>query len=150
MKKLLVLILMMILNSCTGYEAAFSQKKVNFYIEEIKSVKNDKISNKIVKKLKPYTFKTNKNEIKLEIDSSSEERIISKDAKGNPKVFELNVMVNIIIYQANKQKKLSYAESFSYGNQSNKFELNQYKKDVVTNLTNNIFEKLILDLKLNL
>ena len=59
-------------------------------------------------------------------------------------------MVNIIIYQANKQKKLSYTESFSYGNQSNKFELNQYKKDVVTNLTNNIFEKLILDLKLNL
>ena len=93
---------------------------------------------------------TNKTEIKLEIDSSSNERIVSKNAKGDPVTFELIITVKIKIIISEEQKNLNYVENFSFNNQPNKFELNQYKKNIEKNLMDKIFEKLILNLKSNI
>lgn len=150
MKKFLFISLIFILSNCGGYEPVFSGKEINFYIEEIENIKNDKISKQIIRRLKPYTIKTDKTNIKLKIESSVEDRIVSKDAKGNPVVFELIIKVKIKIYSNMKQKNLDYVESFSFNNQSNKFELSQYKKNIEKNLINTIFEKFILNLKSNL
>ena len=128
----------------------FSGKEINFYIEEIENVNNDKVSNQIIRGLKPYTIQSDKTSIKLKIESIVEERIVSKDAKGNPVVFELIIKVKTKIYNNIKQKNLDYVESFIFNNQSNKFELSQYKKSIEKNLINTIFEKLILNLKSNL
>lgn len=147
MKKFLIISLIIILNSCSGYEPIFSGKEINFYIQEIKNTNNNKATNQIIRKLKPYTIVTNKTKIKMEIDTSSYERIVSKNAKGDPVVFELTVEVKIKISGANKVKNLNYIENFSFNNQSNKFELNQYKKNIKNNLINKIFEKLIFNLK---
>ena len=40
-----------------------------------------------------------------------------------------------------------YREKFTFDNQSNKFELNQYKKSMESNLSDKIFENLILELR---
>lgn len=150
MKKFLIISLVFILSNCGGYEPMFSGKEINFYIEEIENVNNDKVSNQIIRGLKPYTIQSDKTSIKLKIESIVEERIVSKDAKGNPVVFELIIKVKTKIYNNIKQKNLDYVESFIFNNQSNKFELSQYKKSIEKNLINTIFEKLILNLKSNL
>ena len=150
MKKFLIISLVFILSNCGGYEPMFSGKEINFYIEEIENVNNDKVSNQIIRRLKPYTIQSDKTSIKLKIESIVEERIVSKDAKGNPVVFELIIKVKTKIYNNIKQKNLDYVESFIFNNQSNKFELSQYKKSIEKNLINTIFEKLILNLKSNL
>ena len=150
MKNFLIISLIIILNNCGGYEPIFSGKETNFYIQEIKNINNDKITNQVIRRLKPYTIDTNKTEIKLEIDSSSNERIVSKNAKGDPVTFELVIKVKIKIIISEEQKFLNYVENFSFNNQSNKFELNQYKKNIEKNLMDKIFEKLILNLKSNI
>ena len=150
MKKFLIISLVFILSNCGGYEPMFSGKEINFYIEEIENVNNDKISNQIIRRLKPYTIQSDKTSIKLKIESIVEERIVSKDAKGNPVVFELIIKVKTKIYNNIKQKNLDYVESFIFNNQSNKFELSKNKKSIEKNLINTIFEKLILNLKSNL
>ena len=150
MKNFLIISLIIILNNCGGYEPIFSGKETNFYIQEIKNINNDKIANQIIRKLKPYTIDTNKTKIKLEIDTSSNERIVSKNAKGDPVTFELIITVKIKIIISEEQKNLNYVENFSFNNQPNKFELNQYKKNIEKNLMDKIFEKLILNLKSNI
>ena len=85
----------------------------------------------------------------MSINSLLEEKIISKDSKGNPLVYETKITMNIkLIENENDKQNFEYIETFTYNNQSNKFELNQYKKNIENNLIDKIFEKLILQLRL--
>ena len=147
MKKILLIFLVITFSNCGGYKPIFSGQDVNFYISDISNLENDEISRKIIKKLNPYTEDNNKNEIKLKLNSSSNERIISKDSKGDPSVFELKIVVNIELNSKIKNDKLYYTESFTYNNQSNKFELKQYRDDIENNLVDKIFEKIIIELR---
>ena len=149
MKKVLVFLLLLTLNNCNGYQAIFLEKDFDFYIKKIEIEENDEISRKIVKRLQPYFKNKDKpknNKIDLEISSAVNERIISKDSKGNPLIYEIEIKINIHYIKNESKKKKNYIETFSINNQSNKFELNQYKKTIENNLVNKIFEKIIIDL----
>ena len=148
MKKFIFLIIIFKLTGCTGYEPVFSSKDLNLSISKIEISKNDKISQKIKKKLKPYEIRKGSNEIIIEIKSLKTTKIIAKDAKGDPSMFNLIIQSNIKIYSEGTQvKNLNFREKFSYKNQQNKFELNQYKNSIENELINKIFEKIILNLR---
>ena len=147
MKKILIITLIMILNGCGGYQPIFAGKEIDFYIEKIENIKNDDISIKIIKKLEPYTNNTNKKKVELEIESSVTERVVSKDSKGDPVVFEIEIQSYISIFNASVKSNFIYKENFSFNNQSNKFELKQYKKNITNNLIDRIIEKLIIELR---
>ena len=147
MKNILVLLIIATLSSCGGYKPIFSGENVNFYIEEINIDKENSISRKIAKKLRPYTSENSKKGIKLNINSAENERVISKDNKGDPLIFEITLEIIVDFNSKNYQEKITYTESFSYNNQSNKFDLNQYKKDLIDDLIKKIFEKLIIKLR---
>ena len=60
----------------------------------------------------------------------------------------MRVITNIeIINLDTDNKKVKFEEKFSFNNQSNKFELEQYKKDIQNDLIDKIVEKLILNLR---
>lgn len=147
MKNILLLLIVLILTHCGGYKPIFYGKDINFYIEEVSNVNDDIISRKIIKKLKPYTIENNKNKINIKLNSSIEERIVSKDSKGDPLVFELKIQSKIELSSTNNKNEFNYTETFSFNNQSNKFELKQYKNNIENNLIDKIFEKLIFDLR---
>ena len=84
MKRILFIVLIFLLHSCTGYKPIYSNKNINFRIAEINNLNNDFISKEIIKSLKPYTTGDNKIEILLEIKSEKSESIISRDSKGDP------------------------------------------------------------------
>jgi len=149
MKKIIIFLLLLTFNNCNGYQPIFLGQDLDFYIENVEIEENDEISRKIVKRLQPYFFNKEKiknNKINLEIFSSFNERVISKDSKGNPLIYEIKIEINVDYIKDENKKKKNYIETFSINNQSNKFELSQYKKTIENNLVNKIFEKIIIDL----
>tara|TARA_B100000767_G_scaffold259789_1_gene269846 strand:+ start:212 stop:655 length:444 start_codon:yes stop_codon:yes gene_type:complete len=147
MKKILILIFYTLLGSCAGYEPILNNKNVNFYIGEIVNKDKSNVTKKIITKLKPYRIVKGELKINLEIESTVKERVISRDSKGDAKIFEKSVQVKITSIKNNVVNQLVYFETFSFNNQSNKFELNQYKKNIESTLINRIFEQLIIDLR---
>ena len=149
MRKFCLLILVLFLTNCSGYKPVFSTKDINFFISQIIITDNDKISYKIKKKLKPYSSENiNKIKISLNINSSKKVKIISKDNKGDALMFNLVINSNVDILSNDiVEKKYKFTEKFTFKNQTNKFELEQYKRSVEDELIDKIFEKLILNLR---
>jgi hypothetical protein len=149
MKKIVACLILLTTFSCTGYKPIFSSKNFNFYIDEIIITKNDKISKKIEKKLTNYRLEDiNKKKYSIKISSENNEIIISKDSKGDPLIYEIQIESNLEIIIENKtQHKIKLSEKFNFNNQSNKFELKQYKKKIEQNLIDIISEKLIIRLQ---
>ena len=147
MKKIIVLsILFIILLASCGFKPIFSSKDVNFAISKIETKDKSNISKKIKKNLKTYkNAKKSKNTYDIKINSTKKINIVSKDEKGNPSNFEMNITTEVTIFEKLQLlKSKNFTESFNYENNSNKFDLKQYEKNIENNLTNKIIENITL------
>ena len=146
MKKLIfVVIALFMLNNC-GYSPIYSSKNNNFYID-ISQKDRSKLNSKIENNIKKFSNQNSENIIQLEISSNKKINTISKDKKGDPSRFNMTISLTINIlnknnYEINKTK--SFTEKFDYNNNSNKFLLKQYEKDIEDNLINKIIERSII------
>ena len=148
MRYILLFFILVLINNCSGYSPIFTSNQINFYIEQIKITKDDKLLRKIVKNLQPYTAQNDKKKISLELSLDKEEFVILRDSKGDPSTLEIKMTLEVLVkLPNNKNKKIQLREKFTFDNQSNKFELNQYKKSMESNLSDKIFENLILELR---
>ena len=148
MKKIFIVIILLILNNCSGYKPIFSSKDVNFYIGEIIIKEDNKLIRNIVKNLKPYTIQNDKQRITLELNLKIKEAITLKDAKGNTVSEEMEVVLEVKTFlENNDQINFNFSEKFTFNNQSNKFELNQYKKRIQITLVEKIHQDLIMRLR---
>ena len=126
----------------------FSSKQTNFYIDKIVITEDDKLIRRIVKNLKPYTINNGKRKIELELILKLNETVVLKDEKGDVARQEIEITLDVkSILQDKKIEKFRFAEKFAFNNQSNKFELNQYKKNIQSNMIDKIYEDLILKLR---
>ena len=147
MKKLIfIVIALFILNNC-GYTPIHSSKDNNFYIKELSQKSTSKLNSKIANNLKIFSNQNSENIIQLEISSNKKINTISKDKKGDPSRFNMTISLTINIlnknnYEINKTK--SFTEKFDYNNNSNKFSLKQYEKDIEDNLINKITERSVI------
>ena len=83
--------------------------------------------------------------LKVQLNSKKTINISSKDAKGNPSVFQMIINTNIQIYSDDKMlKQKNISKNFSYKNTAKKFDLTQYEKTIEDNLINSIKEDIIL------
>ena len=146
MKKIIyIVIALFVLNNC-GYTPIYSSKNNNFYID-ISQKNRSKLNSKIENNIKKFSNQNSENIIQLEISSNKKIETIQKDKKGDPSRFKMTVLLNINIlnknnYEINKTK--NFTEKFDYNNNSNKFELKQYEKDIEDNLINKIVERSII------
>ena len=147
MKKLIViLIALFILNNC-GYSPIYSSKNNNFYIKEISQKNKNKLDSKIINNIKKFSNKDSENRIELKISSEKKIDIITKDKKGDPSKFQMTILLNINIlkkdnYEINKTK--TFSENFNYNNNTNKFSLKQYEKEIENILIKKVVEKFIV------
>ena len=147
MKKLVIIIIaLFILNNC-GYTPIYSSKQENFYIKEISQKNKSKLNTKIINNIKRFSNQDSENVIQLEISSNKEIDTIAKDEKGNPSRFQMTVFLNINVlsknnYEINTTKTLT--KNFNYQNNSNKFSLKQYEKEIEDILINKITEKITM------
>ena len=79
----------------------------------------------------------------LEINALKSIKIVSKDSKGDPKIYQMNIKVEIkLIENYQNIKEINFEEYFNYNNNSNKFELKQYEKSIEDNLIEKNIENL--------
>ena len=148
-KKIFTFILLIFLSSC-GYEAIYSVKNINNYnfsISKLSFIGDREINLKIKQKLNNYTQEIKDINFILIITSKSEKIILVKNAAGDSTNFKIETTVNIDVFNKEKLKSnFIITESFNYDNNSNKFELKNYEKEIKRNLADIITEKLIFKL----
>ena len=148
MRQLFIFAVIILINSCSGYNPVFSSKEINFYIEEIKITDDNKLIRNLVKNLKPYTINNNKKKLLLELNLEIKEKVTLRDEKGDVSQEKMEIILKVkSILPDNNTKNFEFVETFVFNNQSNKFELNQYKKSIQTTLIDQIYQDLILKLR---
>ena len=141
-KSILLILLFFILANC-GFEPIYSSKKSNFNIGEIKITNKNKFNSIIKNNLKNISNNESQNKFDLIINSEKKKIISTKDAKGNPQLLTMIISVEVQIIKDNVIKnKKNFSQDFSYSNNSNKFGLAQYEKDIEKNLINKIIENI--------
>tara|TARA_Y100000590_G_scaffold258722_1_gene290372 strand:- start:3227 stop:3706 length:480 start_codon:yes stop_codon:yes gene_type:complete len=143
--KPLIFFSVFLLCSC-GYTPLYKSQKVNFNITEIQTNNKNNYYYLFKNSLKTYIQDNQSNliEIVLKVNLSKNKRIISKDAKGNPLVFSLEIISDLQIFEDNEliaDKKI--IKKFKYNNRSNIFDLNRYEENIEKNLIKSISEDVI-------
>ena len=139
MNKILYYLLVFSLLGLLGcdYKPVLSKKNYEFSIN-VKEISGDeKINSIIVNNFN--NLKGDEKKYYINLSSKKEKKIISKDSKGDPSIFELEINVNynleedgeiIIIKNINRKT--------SYNNITDKFELENYEKTIINNLVSEI------------
>jgi len=152
MKKIFLFLCFFSLFNCVGYEPLFSTKKLSYYIVSIENVNNDSITKKISKKLDNNKIKKiNKKGYMLEISSIKNNVVTSRNSKGQVSTYEMTLDVNVKVFDNNTNLLidiLKFNKTFNYNNRVNKFNLNQYKKDILKGMINKISEDITIKLQL--
>ena len=145
MKKILVFLVLnsfLFLNNC-GYESIYSKQRGNFHIENIEVKTNNEINYKIKNRIKVFSNSKAVNKYDMEINALKSITIVSKDSKGDPKIYQMKIKVEVKIIENYKNiKQINFEEYFNYNNNSNKFELKQYEKNIEDNLIEKNIENL--------
>ena len=144
-KKLFSVITFIFLLGC-GYQPIFSSGESTFSINKIKLTEKNKINSKIKNALKVYKKKNNaKIFYDLKISSNRSKNVLLKDAKGDPKIFLLNISIEINVMENNLPKsEKTFNKTESYNTKLNKFELKKYEDKISSNMINKIIEEIII------
>ena len=124
----------------------FSSNNAAFALTDIKAEGKNSINNKIKNGLRNYRSLENKSKFyELKILSNQFKKITSKDEKGNAELFQIQISFKVDVYENNEiiSQKV-FEESFIYSNNSNKFDLKKYEKNIENNLVTKILDKLIV------
>ena len=144
MRKIIIIVLAsFILNNC-GYTPIYSSKEKNFYIEKISQKNTSKLNSKIANNLKIFSNENSENIIEIEINSVKKIETTQKDNKGDPSRFQMTIVLNINTISGKYNKTKSFSSNFNYSNDSNKFSLKQYEKEIENTLINKIVEKSVI------
>ena len=148
-KKIFTLLLFLFLSSC-GYEAIYSKKNYknyNFFISKLSFVGDRDINLRMKEKLNNYTLNEKNKNFALKIFNSSTKEIAAKNTLGDAVTFKNTISTNIEV-SINGEFKNSFVivESFIYNNNSNRFNLKRYEREIKNNLAETITDKLIFKL----
>ena len=143
-KNYTVLFFLLLLSNC-AYEPILSNKNHDFSIVVEKIDGDKKINSMIVNNF--YNLKGKEKKYNLDLSSTKIKNVISKDSKGDPAIFELIINVN---YKVKKNEETLLINEINlkdiYNNVSDKFELENYEKNIINNLSQNISDKIIISI----
>ncbi len=147
MNKIITVFLFFLLLGC-GFSPIYSDKELdknyNFSINTINFSGDNRINQNLKNNLIKFTNTENPIKYDLNINSSSKKTIITKNKKGNPEIFTMEILLNVNVYE-NNQIKIDQllSKSFDYKNKSNKFELRKYENNIKKNLSKNLAQDII-------
>ena len=141
--RVILIIFFIILNGC-GYQAINKTNNSSYIISSYKLFGDAQV-NKILKK-NFDRFKKNDNNLKEFNIIVKTEQIKSKNSKkksGEATSLTLEILIELEISDnKNELKKLYFKENTNYNNLDNKFELKQFEKIIVNDLTNKIINEI--------
>ena len=142
-----LLILLFFIYGC-GYSPIFSNKNSNFSIYELSVSGNSKLNKIINGRLDNYKGSDNQKKFSLTIETYLNKEVASRDSKGNPKTYRINLESNISIKDLNGNiRNKSFSKSVDYNNKSNKSDLKKYENETSKNLAEKISDEIIIYLQ---
>ncbi len=141
--KFIIYISFILLVGC-GYNSVLNDNSSNFSIANIKVSGDSNINENILINLENYINNSEKEKkYYLKINSIENKNITSKDAKGDPKTYKIEIITNIEVTDINDDvKKKKFVEKKNYNTMSSKFEQNLYEKNLKKDLANIIARKI--------
>ena len=143
--KTIILFLLFGITSCS-YKPIFLEKKYDFQIREISLVGDKDINRTIQNKLKFIKNNNSKDKksYNININSTKNREIVSKDSKGDPVKFEINVLVEYKILNNNNTLLDTKIEKKNiYNNDSDPFKLEQTENIILQNLSESVGDAII-------
>tara|TARA_Y200000002_G_C22651713_1_gene651639 strand:- start:638 stop:1114 length:477 start_codon:yes stop_codon:yes gene_type:complete len=143
--KIGLLILIIVLTSCS-YSPIFSEKNYNFEIDDVTLIGEKEINKLINNKLNliQNNQNTEKKKFNLEIFSTKNRNVISKNSKGDPLKFEMIIFVKYkIIHNETLLLEKEIEKNNIYNNDSDQFKLEQSEKIIIENISGNISDTII-------
>ena len=126
-----------------GYTPVYQIKKdSNFKIDTINFSGDKNIGREIIRSLESLEANDAKNIFDLDLNTSKQESIVSKDKKGNATSYKLVLTVDA--YFTNKINDKNYQKRFTketaFNSKNNKFELDQLKINIEKNMISQILQ----------
>ena len=138
-----LLILLFFIYGC-GYSPIFSNQDSNFSIYELSVSGNSKLNKIINGRLNKYKDSDSQKKFSLTIETYLNKEVASRDSKGNPKTYRINLESNILIKDLNGNvKNKSFSKSVDYNNRSNKSNLKKYENETSKNLAGKVAVEII-------
>ena len=143
MKNYSILITLLFFIVSCGYKPIYLSGKNNFDIEKIEISEENRLNTLIKNSIKNLSNKDGERKISLIINAKKTKNVVSKDKKGNSQLLMMSLSTNFQIYENGKmESEKQFSESFSYSNNSNKFDLSKYEKSIEKNLRDKIIENI--------
>ena len=147
-KKLLILSLLF-LYACSGYTPVFS-KKTNYKFNSIELNGEKRLNQILYRNIKSLENENAENILFLSliIDTQKNKKIHSKDVKGNPNKYKMEIKTTVEIdLNNNAAGKKDFIVSEIYDDFDSQFELNKYEKKIMGIMTERLSEKIIIYLR---
>lgn len=147
-KKLLILSLLF-LYACSGYTPVFS-KKTNYKFNSIELNGEKRLNQILYRNIKSLENENAENILflNLKINTQKTKKIHSKDAKGDPNKYKMEIQTSLEVDLNNsKAGKKDFIVSEIYDDFDSQFELNKYEKKIMGIMTERLSEKIIIYLR---
>ena len=148
MKKIIIIFTFFLLYHC-GFEPIHSKKNINgnynFSISSIGFSGENIINNELKSRLSNYLDKDEEIvQLNLTINSIVQKKVTSKNKKGNPETFLMEIIINLKVFKDSElvSDKI-FKEDFEYNNKSSKYELSQYEENIQNNVSQRLSEYII-------
>ena len=150
-KKLNILFFLIIifLHGC-GFEPILSSNNNNkaklVLIDEVNFINYNELNNLFLRKFRYFQKEdSNLKKYNLTLDINSINKIISKNKLGDPETFNIEIVANIIIFNAKKDilNSKTIRKDKNYNNLDNKFDLKQDENIIKNNLVEEIVDEIL-------
>ena len=147
-KKLLILSFLF-LYACSGYTPVFS-KKTNYKFNSIELNGEKRLNQILYRNIKSLENENAENILflNLKINTQKTKKIHSKDAKGDPNKYKMEIQTSLEVDLNNSEAgKKDFIVSEIYDDFDSQFELNKYEKKIMGIMTERLSEKIIIYLR---
>ena len=144
MRSLKYLIIFILFVSC-GYTPIYQTDEISkFKLGIINHSGDKKIGRDLLNNLQRYKDKKSNNIFDIYLTTIKRENIVSKDKKGDPSSYKIELEINLDLIGKNNDKKFSkkFIKETTYNSIDDNFKQNRYKKKLEKNLTSQILQEI--------
>ena len=129
--KFVTIIFFVLLMGC-GFKSVLNDNSINFSIENVIPSGDKNINDNILSSLVNYINNPEKEKkYYLKINSIESRNVTSKDTKGDPKTFRIEIRTIIEVSNINNEiYKKDFIEKKNYNTMSSKFDLGLYENNI--------------------
>ena len=143
MNKILLLSILIFLTSC-GYSSLNKVNNSNFSIIEYQINGEKRLEKYFIRNFDKYRNDLNANrQFKIILENKIEKMTTSKNSTGIANSYKMKIVANTEIYEKDALiEKKEFSVSANYNNLNSKFELGQYEKILIKDLTSQLNDKI--------